>query len=348
MMPLSSLAIDMSDPAKIRVRPVQTTAETVLEVAQKCLSELQENMFGQESFELSILNSKSPEMRRFYAVQARSENADIVLKINLFDKQRDKFHREAKTQQRMYEQYLDAADLHVPKVLYVSENQPFFAMEYARGATIYGALRNHILIEDEDAIFHQAGQWLAKIHQLRATENVSFAPDEAARNLTVRLNNAEKALSGTYLADEFDGFYQKLMASRGAFEGRDNPVVLGHGDFHGDNLVFSNSGCTGVDFYNVRRLSAGLDIARFLVHADLSQYEDPGKVGTLGLVQSHQDAFFDGYGLVLDPEHVFNFFIRLRLLETWSKFPAETHLTHVAQSSLDLMVQRVGLAFRDY
>lgn len=346
MNPLSSLAIDTTEPGKIRVRPAQTTAETVLGIAQKYLSELQENMFGGEQFDLSILNSKSADIRRFYAVRARSNQADIVLKINLFDKQRDRFQREAMTQQRMYDQYLDVAGLHVPKVLYISENQPFFVMEYARGSTIYGALRNHILVEDEDAVFHQAGQWLAKIHQLRATENVSFAPNEATRNLTVRLNGAEKAVSGTYMADEFDRYYQKLMASQAEFDGRDNPVVLGHGDFHGDNLVFSNSGCTGLDFYNVRRLSAGLDIARFLVHADLSQFEDPAKIGALGLVQSHQDAFFDGYGLKLSPDHVFNYFIRLRLLETWSKFPAETHATHVAQSSLDLMVQRVELAFR--
>ncbi len=344
---LSSLAIDTSEPGKIRVRPAQTTAGTVLEIAEKCLSELQENMFGQEQFDLSILNSKSADIRRFYAVRARSENVDIVLKINLFNKQRDRFQREAMTQQRMYDQYLDVANLHVPKVLYVSEKQPFFVMEYARGSTVYGALRNHILVEDEDAVFYQAGQWLAKIHQLRATENVSFAPNEAARNLTVRLNGAEKAVSGIYMADEFYGHHQKLMASRAEFEGRDNPVVLGHGDFHGDNLVFSNSGCTGLDFYNVRRLSAGLDIARFLVHADFSQYEDPANIGELGLVQSHQDAFFKGYGMVLDSDHVFTYFIRLRMLETWSKFPAQTQSTHVAQSSLDLMVQRVELAFRD-
>jgi len=33
-----------------------------------------------------------------------------------------------------------------------------------------------------------------------------------------------------------------------------------------------------------------------------------------------------------------------RLRETWSKFPTQTH---VVQSSLDLMVQRVELAIRD-
>ena len=344
---LSSLAIDTSNMGKITVKPVKTTIETVMDLARMCLADFQKHQFGDLDFSLSILNSNTTDPRRFYAVRARAATADIVLKINYSGKNRDLFQREALTQQRIHNKFLTETGLHVPKVIHVSTILPFFAMEFVPGQAIHAALRNHVMVEDEDRIFYQTGKWLAKIHQLRALENVAFAPEDARRNLTMRIKGREANAHGIYLATEFDGYYQKLLSFGAGYEGHDNPVVLGHGDFHGDNLVYSNNGCTGLDFYNVRRLSAGLDIARFLVHADLSQYEDPAKIGTLGLVQSHVDAFFDGYGQSPDKDHVFTYFIRLRLLETWSKFPESAGQDDHSRKALDLMVQRVDMAFAD-
>ncbi len=326
-------------------KPAVSLMDQVENLAQKCLGELQKHIFQAEEFELKILNGRGLEARHYYAVLIKSENTELVMKIDFQRDQQTKFQREILAQRRLYDIFQDSQGLHVPKVVFVAEDLSFFAMECVAGVGAQHAVRNHVLAADENKIFHQAGRWLAKIHGLRASERIPLSPTEASRNLTLRLRRPEAKLNGIYKADIFHKCYQAFQKTSDEFNERANPLVLGHGDFHGENLIFNGVDCTGLDFCDVRRMPAGVDIARFLVHTSLAQYENPDKIGPLGLVQAHVDAFFDGYGMNLESDHVFNYFIKLRLLEGWSKLPGDVGLNHVSLQPFDLHVSRCEMAF---
>ncbi len=317
--------------------------DPVMAHALKCVADFQKVIGKKQAFTLSPLVAKGITYSGFHVLRATSPQMDLVFKIDVNNIDPHRFQREALTQRRLHEVYEGHKNLRVPQVWHSSARLRYFVMDFAHGAGMQFAVRNHVSVEDEDRIFRQAGRWLGVLHRQRAVEMLPFDPNPRMAQLLARLDR-ETANETLYEPDDLRAFAQKLKAQIPAFQDLPNPACLGHGDFHSDNLVFDGETCTGLDFFNVRRMSAGSDIARILVHADLSQFEEESRIGPLGLVQSHVDAFFDGYRFDLTDAHPFAYLIRQRLLELWSRTAVPASNTGTAYDLLRRLRARAEIA----
>lgn len=156
--------------------------------------------------------------------------------------------------------YLKAPPYLINTPLHLGVSGDVMMLEFVEGRPLMQYMR-HTLPEEKGLLTGLAVRWLQAYCQpseewceVRVDSWLRRAGDAAARQPQQRLRAVEAQV------------LQRMQVLGGEIAGQSWRRAICHGDFHPDNLMFSDDALTGIDIGGSGRIPIYKDMARFLVH----------------------------------------------------------------------------------
>ena len=263
----------------------------------------------------------------------------FALKVDYASPSTGRLQREYDTLIALNAYFDPKSKIAVPKPIYYSPSESFFAMTYVSGETATTAIRNSKRANGKGQVFRQAGEWLNHLHRYQGSEEIKLWPNWMAEAINA-------AVGKQAVADPSDigRMSDQLRIQLQSMTGRPGLKVFSHGDYHASNIILKKEVCFGFDLTEVTNKLAVYDIVDFL-KSDIYWTEPTHEIDCSGVSKQCKTLFFGGYRLPVDTE-VLDLCIRGRLLIDWLNISEERYQKSAFQrDKFDRLKARLDIAF---
>ncbi|GHA54356.1 hypothetical protein GCM10008927_20200 [Amylibacter ulvae] len=313
--------------------------------AELCVADFQQTHFCEEKFTLKRLNGKTNEVHDHHVFLMKSSARKLVLKLCFIAREKHGLGEEFSNLENVYKDLGNKGDYRVPKPIAYCDEPRYFVCEYIAGKTFFDLLNSAKNNAERDKLFTKLGEFTAALHLSTHVETRPFWPKFYMSRLSARWDEVKDM--DLWKNRNAGAYVNELRKQMKHVRGRDVIKVSSHGDLHARNVMLDSNAVWGIDFAGAGHMMNVIDVTGLMIAADCKVPTLGGALSDLGLVQSHQDAFFNAYAPAGEVTEVMAFSMRANMLRTWVGYSDQDYTSTKKRKSFALMEARVKHAFGD-
>ncbi|PIB24416.1 hypothetical protein BFP76_04195 [Amylibacter kogurei] len=275
----------------------------------------------------------------------QSNARKLVLKLCFTAREKHGLGEEFRNLQKVFGDLGNQGRCRVPEPIAYCDEPRYFVSEFIEGETVFDLLHRAKTVAQRDDLFAKLGEFTAALHLSTYVETRPFWPKFYMSKLTERWEEAKKM--DLWRDHDVDGYINQLRKQMKHVRGRDVIKVSSHGDLHARNVMIGANAIWGIDFAGAGHMMNVIDVTGLMIASDCKTPPLGGALSDLGLVKSHQDAFFNAYAPAGSLTEVMAFSMRANLLRTWIGYSDQDYATTKKRKSFALVGARVKHAFGD-
>lgn len=271
-------------------------------VALNCLKKLQLNGIATDAIQISRVQTSKIRPNRRQVFRLDLQSGRIAIKFDRHAMDSDLLAAEFAKMKSLERIFPADGPLRIARPIFLDPRGAFIATEWVDAPTAREVIRNTTTPAERAEVFRRAGAWLGQSHTGEASGEATFRLNVLREKFANRMRRISAKRQTLVHASALERIYREAEATLDALHGRKAKAVFAHGDFHGNNLLMSQTETIGIDFGRTNRKLAVPDIAEFLVDMDLLRSIDPSEMAASGVSAKAEAAFLAGYGHFIDTD----------------------------------------------
>lgn len=269
-------------------------------IAANCLKELQAQGIVSDPTRITRIQKSTnrPERRQVFRID--TPEGAIALKFDRHAMDSDKLHKEFTKMDGLKDTFPADGTLRVARPLYIDPRGLFIATQWIDAPTSRDRYQAALTTDEREAVVHRAGVWLGRLHATECQGKATFRLNVLTRKFNRRMERITARPQGLVDHATLEEIFARVDIALAFLHGRRAPAVVAHGDFHGGNLLMTETETFGIDCAWTNRRLAVQDIAQFLVDMELCPGADQRDTLESGVSKGNKAAFLAGYGLPID------------------------------------------------
>nr|WP_255596710.1 phosphotransferase [Cognatishimia sp. MH4019] len=237
-------------------------------------------------------SSVNPEARSVFRL--RHADGDLALKLDLDGLETDRPAREYNTLVRLAPAFAKTPHVGLIDPVWVDPDGLALLTKFVTGPTALQAATDDPTAENLTVLGRKGAQFLNVLHKAEPAEEIGYWPDWVVKRLT---NLASK--TGSCAPQIGASACRKLIQSFRKLSDANRRVacmkMLAHGDFHGGNLIISETAATGLDMTEIRHKLGLYDTVDYLTSLDIQRPDLEEPLSDLGVHPALDEAFTETY-----------------------------------------------------
>jgi aminoglycoside phosphotransferase (APT) family kinase protein len=199
-------------------------------------------------------------------------------------------------------------------------------LAHVPGTLLRNAIVHSISPSAIEEILRLTGRWLARLHDGGPRGTGPFAPIDLRNLVRDWRKDAQEGRIDIWRRPLFLQLCDHALGVARRDWKQTMPLAVGHGDFHGGNMIVEpDGGLTGLDISGAELRSVSFDLTRMVVLTVV--FTMPGD----GLDPARlRAALLDGFGTSMETSPGWDFFSAFHLLRLWVNMPKEYAPTNEA------------------
>ncbi len=254
-------------------------------------------------------SSVNPEARSVFRL--RHTDGHMALKVDLDGVETGRPAREYKTLTQLAPAFANTPDVRLIDPVWVDRDGLALLTKFISGPTALQAATDDPTAENLTVLGRKGAQFLNVLHKAEPVKEIGYWPDWVVKRLTglASKTGSRAPQMGTSGCRNLIRAFRKLSDTQ---RGTACWKTLAHGDFHGGNLIISETAATGLDMTEMRRKLGLYDAVDYLTSLDIQRPDLEEPLSDLGVHPALDESFTKTYGHPL-PRDV----LRCAMLGKW-------------------------------